>query len=295
MLAREKCTSPEILLFLSYLTNERRLSDHTIDGYGRDLCQFNRLLPAGLMKATSSELRSAFTELQASGMKPRSLARKHSSLRHFYRHMRRRRLVFAIPLNNIPLPRCGKCLPKPIGDEDFAKLLGACDQRTALGIRDLAILRVLDSCGLRASELIRLELTDLHLNDEYLVVREGKGDKDRFTPIDKPAVSALCEYLARSRPVLYSRKSPSRVFPFTRQGLVYILHELSGRAGVQRYHPHQLRHRLGTMLIRQGLELREVADILGHSSTDTTEGYVALDLNDLRKVFRNTHPRAVAS
>lgn len=171
---------------------------------------------------------------------------------------------------------------------DFAKLVKACNKRTAAGLRDLAVLRVLDSCGLRGSELTHLTLDDLHLEDAdkaHIIVRAGKGDKDKFAPIDKAGAAALLRYLAKGRPALYAevphkhcyarqwakrKADATRVFPYTRQRIFQIIRDLCRRANIAPLHPHQLRHRLGSWLVSHGLELREVADILGHSSTDTT-------------------------
>lgn len=301
--------SEPIRMFLQYMTVERRSAANTIKNYGLDLAQVDRSLPAGLVQATDVDLRTLFVEFQAKGISPRTLGRKRSALKHFYRYMRRKGIVAKSPLNSkIPAPKIGRRLPKPISDEDFEKLLKACEIGTPKGLCELAILRLLDSGGLRASELIGLELPDLHLDEGYLIVHEGKGDKDRFVPIDEPATIAARSYLADGRPQMYTaalstrkgwskqwarkRNDSGRVFPFSRQHLWQILRDLCVRASIPRRHPHQLRHRLGTTLVKQGLELREVADILGHSSTDTTEGYVAVDLNDLRAVFQKTHPRA---
>ncbi len=309
---------PSIAAFLSYCTIERRLAAKTLSSYSLDLGQFTRLLPNGLVKATRDDVRAAFAELQAGGLEPRSLGRKMSTLRQFYRYIRRKGIVTGIPLRNILLPKMRKALPKPVNDEDFAKLLRAADAHTPQGLRDLALLRTLDSCGLRVSELVRLLRDDLHLEEGYIIVRSGKGDKDRFAPIDAPGVQALRNYMERGRPALMdatvsvgqissesacqaahakwakAKENDARIFPFTRQRVWQILRKLCVCAGLPApKHPHQLRHRLGSSLVQAGLELREVADILGHASTDTTEIYVALDLSYIREVFRKSHPRAV--
>jgi integrase/recombinase XerD len=290
--------------FLNYLTIERGLAKHTLDSYGGDLRRFKALLPHGLEKANAGELKKVFLQLQAGGLTPRSLARKRSTLRHYYSWLRRKGLIREIPLRRIPLPKIGKRLPKPVSTLDFEKLLRVADTGTPKGLRDLALLRVLDSCGLRVSELITLEPDDLHLDEGFLIVRAGKGDKDRFVPIDQAGIQALRDYIERARPLLYSgprcgtapgdqSRRDAKLFPFIRQRVWQILRELCDRAGIASKHPHQLRHRFGSELTRSGLELRDVADLMGHSSVDTTQQYVGLDLDYMREIFQASHPRAV--
>jgi integrase/recombinase XerD len=279
-----------IELFLSYLAAERGLSENTITNYGQDLRQFGELLPNGLDKASRDEVRQVFIELQSGGMTASSLARKMSTLRHFYAYLRRKHLVATIPLSNIPLPKLGKRLPKPISTTDFGKLLNAVDTTTKMGVRDCAILRLFDSCGLRCSELVKLTPGDLHLEEGYIVVHHGKGDKDRFVPIDAPGAKALSEYML-IWPALYPNET--RIFPLSRQRIWILLQELCERAKITPKHPHQLRHRFGSELTKSGLEMRDVADLMGHSSVDTTLQYVGLDLGYMREIFRKTHPRAV--
>jgi site-specific recombinase XerD len=275
--------------FLAYCAAERNLSENTIENYGQDLQQFGGLLPVALEKASRDQVRQVFIELQAGGLSPTSLARKMSTLRHFYSYLRRKRLVTAIPLHNIPLPKRGKRLPKPVSTTDFGKLLNAVDT-TEVGLRDYAILRLFDSCGLRCSELVSLTADDLHLDEGYIVVRHGKGDKDRFVPIDASGAKALSDYI-RVWPALYPQET--RLFPFTRNWVWQVLRAICERAKITPKHPHQLRHRFGSELTKSGLEMRDVADLMGHSSVDTTLQYVGLDLGYMREIFRKTHPRAV--
>jgi integrase/recombinase XerD len=120
-------------------------------------------------------------------------------------------------------------------------------------------------------------------------VKQGKGDKDRFVFMDKHTVNAVREYLA-------SAELPDdRIFPLTRQRVWQILNDLADAAVIPHIHPHQLRHRFGTEMAKTGIEIHELADLMGHSSIDTTMIYVGMDMDFLRKVYRSTHPRAVRS
>lgn len=283
-------TSP-VEQFLAYLDIERGLSHNTIANYGLDLRGLEPLLPSGLEKATRDELRRVFLDLGAGGMNPSSLARKLSTLRHFYAYCRRKRVVEGNPLRGIPLPRRGLRLPKPLSSGDFEKLLSAAASNTTpAGRCEYAILRMFDSCGLRVSELVTLTPEDLRLDEGHIIIRGGKGDKDRFVPIDEAGAKALSDYL-RICPALYPNET--RIFPFSRQWVWMLLKALCERAKITPKHPHQLRHRFGSEMTKSGLELREVADLMGHVSVDTTQQYVGLDLNYIREIFRKTHPRAV--
>jgi integrase/recombinase XerD len=202
--------------FLAYLNIERGLSQNTIENYGHDLRQIEALLPDGLVKASRDELRRLFLDLSAGGMNPSSVRRKISTLRHFHHYCRRKRMVVGDPLRGIPLPRRGLRLPQPISTGDFDKLLmAAAGNATPAGLCEYAILRLSDSCGLRVSELVKLTLEDLHLDEGHLIVHGGKGDKDRFVPIDEAGIKALTEYLQRAQPVLYPGQT--RLFPLSRQ------------------------------------------------------------------------------
>jgi integrase/recombinase XerD len=299
----EMSMTPAIDMFLDYLTIERGLAKNTLDNYGGDLRRFEALLPHGIERANADELREVFLQLLAGGLTPRSLARKLSTLRHYYSLLRRKGLISKVPLGRIPVPKIGMRLPKPVSTPDFEKLLRVADTGTPKGLRDVALLRVLDSCGLRVGELVTLEPDDLHLDEGYLIVRAGKGDKDRFVPIDQAGIRALRDYVERARPLLYSDergwrgrrtdRPDTHIFPLTRQRFWQILRELCDLAGISGKHPHQLRHRFGSELTRSGLELRDVADLMGHSSVDTTLQYVGLDLDYIRGIFRATHPRVV--
>jgi site-specific recombinase XerD len=130
-------------------------------------------------------------------------------------------------------------------------------------------------------------MADLQLDEGYVTVRRGKGAKGRFVPIDEVGIQALTAYLLDTRSVLYSGDTSGRVFPITRQRLWQIVGSLCRLAGLpESKHPHQLLHRFGSELVKAGLELRQVAAMMGHASTDTTEIYVGLDLEDLQKIFR---------
>jgi site-specific recombinase XerD len=174
---------------------------------------------------------------------------------------------------------------------DYATL-GLHRVELALHWKHRAVLQVLDCCGLRASELIGLKLEDLKLSEGFVLIRSGKGDKDRYAPIDAPGVNALQDYLREARPLLYPDDTSGRVLPVTRQRLWQIMRDLSRDAGLP-VHPHQMRHRYGTAMAKAGLEPREIADLMGHRYIDTTMHYFDLDLTHVREVFRKTHPRAV--
>jgi integrase/recombinase XerD len=134
-----------------------------------------------------------------------------------------------------------------------------------------------DSCGLRVGELVSLTKEDVDLDEGFVTVRAGKGDKDRFVPMDGLAAGVLREYLA-SADLL-----DNRIFPLSPQRVWQMLDGLSDAAGIPHIHPHQLRHRFGTEMAKTGIEIRELADIMGHSSVDTTQGYIGLDMDFLRR------------
>lgn len=287
--------------WLDQLWLEKGLSDNSLAGYRQDLAQFAEwLLAVGvdLVGCDRVVLQRWLARLLEQGLHARSVARKLSALRSFYRWALAERLLAVDPTLLIARPKLGRPLPGSLTEADVEALLAAADVTSALGLRDRAMLEVLYAAGLRVSELVGLTLSQLNLR-QGLVRVIGKGDKERLVPIGEEAQHWLERYLRDSRPLLLGERSADTVFPsqrgrtMTRQTFWHRIKQLALIAGVQKpLSPHTLRHAFATHLLNHGADLRVVQLLLGHSDLSTTQIYTHVARQRLHDLHRSYHPRA---
>ena len=291
--------------FLDYLKVEKGLAPLSIAAYGRDLQQFTEFLERrkrGLASARQREVREFLEELQANAMDARSVGRKLSALRQFYRYLLLDRLAESDPTLNIESPRQWKVLPKSLAREELEKLLAApraarfTPEAEAIALRDRAMLEVFYAGALRVSELVGVKLDDLKLDLGCVLVR-GKGDKERIVPLGQSAQRVLRDYLQSARGVLAGKRSSPLLFlgrgakRLTRQRVWQMVSAASVAAG-RHASPHMLRHSCATHMVENGADLRTVQTILGHADIATTQIYTHVALDRLRNVYKQHHPRA---
>lgn len=289
--------------FLDYLRIEKGLSPQSIAAYGTDLRQFREHLSAnrGLARAQREDIRRFLDRMKDNSVEARSVARKLSALRHFYRFLLLDRHITHDPTLNIDSPRQWKVLPKALSTSEVNTLLNApravSDRKeaAALVLRDKAMLEVFYGGAVRVSEIVGLRLLDLKRDQGYVIVR-GKGDKERIVPLGAPALQAIEEYLRQGRPVLLGAKSSPVLFlargghALTRHRVWQVVDAVS--AGGRHASPHMLRHSCATHMVTNGADLRTVQTILGHSDISTTQVYTHLAMDRLKSVFKDHHPRA---
>jgi integrase/recombinase XerD len=294
-----------VLDFLAYLEFERGLARNTLEAYRSDLLQFGRFLggrDVSAADASSADVADFLTELaQGNGRPPASPAtihRKTACLRSFYRHLRREGVRDSDPMATISGPRRGRQLPKVLTRGEVGKLLEQPKGTDPTALRDRALLELMYACGLRASEAIGLEVSDVDLTDGVLRAR-GKGSKERVVPIGSAAVDAVRRYVQRGRPPLAKGKPVAKLFlnfrgeALTRQGLYKIVRRHASSAGLaDRMSPHTLRHTFATHLLAGGCDLRSVQEMLGHADVATTQLYTHLSSERLKDVYFRAHPRA---
>jgi integrase/recombinase XerD len=297
---------PLLLDFLAYLELERGLSRNTLEAYRSDLLQLGEFLhhrELSATDATHSDL-AAFLSSLAGGLDGRAgasaatLQRKVACLRSFYRHLRREELIEHDPTAELHGPPRSKRLPQVLSRDEIGKLLSAPCGVEPGALRDRALLELMYACGLRVSEAIGLELTDVDL-DEGLLRARGKGAKERLVPVGSQAVAALNVYCARGRPQLVGIRVESHLFVnhrgggLTRQGLYKIIQGHARRAGLdERMSPHTLRHTFATHMLAGGCDLRSLQEMLGHADLSTTQIYTHLSAERLKDVYFSAHPRA---
>jgi integrase/recombinase XerD len=227
-----------------------------------------------------------------------TLQRKVACLRSFYRHLRRERLIDHDPAAELRGPRSPARLPQVLSRDEVARLLAQPRGSAPSALRDRALLETMYACGLRASEVIGLELSALDLEGGVLRAR-GKGSKERLVPIGSKAIASLQIYLDRARPHLVGLADEPHVFvnlrgrPLSRQGLYKIVQRHAATAGLaHRMSPHTLRHSFATHLLAGGCDLRSLQEMLGHADIATTQVYTHLSTERLRDVYFEAHPRA---
>ena len=285
--------------FLHHLSVERGLAQNTVLAYGQDLLKFERFLERKARHARQvgrGEIDEFLRVLTSSGLQARSVGRTLNAVRMFYRYLLATKIVTSDPTAQVRAPRTSKRLPRFLNLEEVDRLIAAPDGATPLGRRDSAMLELLFATGLRVSELLSLKVRDANLDAAHLSCL-GKGNKERQVPISRAAIDRLRLYLSTTRPALVrSQKHPAlflnnRGGPMTRQGFWKILKDHGAAAGL-RLSPHVLRHTFATQLLERGADLRSVQVMLGHSDISTTQIYTHVNKDRLKRVYRNTHPRA---
>jgi len=291
--------------FTGYLTVERGASPNTVTAYRRDLRLYTAfLLDRGATTPDAvkrDDVGAWISQLRAEGLAPRTIERRVAAVKSFHRFLVREGVTVNHPTASLPLPRTPDRLPDVVSIDDVDRLLSQPFPDGPSGYRDRALLEVLYGCGVRASELVGLDLRDVDIAEGLLRVF-GKGSKERVVPVSGAAATALSDYLAHGRPYLRTksgarRQDPDAVFLNARGGRLtrVTVHTLvrayGGRVGLK-LHPHTLRHSFATHMLEGGADLRALQEILGHADISTTQIYTHVDRSHLREEYLSTHPRA---
>lgn len=294
--------------YLDYLTSERGLSENTVASYRGDLAQYAaHLAKSGITdpsRIAERDVREYIGGGIISGLSPRSAARRLSCLRGYHAFLplalleRGEGKNYTDPTLHMETPKMSRRLPDVLAVHEMEKLLNAPDTATPLGTRDRAMLEMAYGAGLRVSELIGLELSNLFLEDSYIRVF-GKGSKERIVPVGNTAIEWTEQYRRDVRPDLIARGTLTDVLflnargrPLTRMGFWKILQKQVGRSSVrERVKPHTLRHSFATHLLEGGADLRAVQEMLGHADISTTQIYTSVDREYLKEIHRTFHPR----
>ena len=304
--------SDAIEKFIDYLGSQRGYSKHTLRNYHVDLRHFLAFLT---QKNTSSDekknnlkvdfvdsliirsyLGSLFGKFSRS-----TIARKLSAIRSLFLFLEKKKLVIVNPAADISTPKLEKYIPNYLPVDDVFRLLERPESEKPLGLRDLAIMEALYSCGLRVSELVALNVSSIDF-DERLVRAIGKGDKERIVPIGRQALKAVKSYLANTQYLRKKTDSDSRRAPLfinfrggrlSARSVGRIIKRYAGESGLAtEVSPHSMRHSYATHLLDGGADLRSVQELLGHSSLSTTQKYTHVSLDRLMEVYDKTHPRS---
>lgn len=305
-----------VAAFLTYQAAVKHASSHTVQAYRRDLMQFVSYLRSGTAGEAGRaggemrpvHIRGFMAHQAARGLSRPSVARKLSCLRTFFRHACLEGTYQADPTAAVRSPKLPRRLPRPLTQPEAARLLDgqpSSRHRWELIERDVAILETLYGGGVRASELVGLDLRDLDLARGMLKVM-GKGSKERLVPVGQKAIAALDRYLRHGRPELLRKRSGPGSGPpggqavflnargdrLTRRSLHRVVREAACAAGSGGVSPHTWRHSYATHLLEGGADLRVVQELLGHTSLRSTQVYTKVSAERLRAVYDRAHPHA---
>ena len=298
--------------FWDYLRSQKGYSDHTLKNYQVDLEHFLTFL---VHKQGSKGKKENAPELESVDFlvireylgrlygryKRTTIARKLSAIRSFFYFLERKGLLQSNPAADISSPKQGKYIPTHLPVDEMFRLLEGPDRGKPLGLRDLAILEVLYSCGIRVSELSSLNLSSID-SEQRLVKVLGKGNKERIVPIGRQALRAVEDYIEATRPLRKKTQRDPQDAPLfinfrggrlTNRSIGRIVKRYASQCGLMtEITPHSLRHTFATHLLDGGADLRSVQELLGHASLSTTQKYTHVSLEKLMEVYDKAHPRS---
>ena len=292
--------------FLYYLENIRKYSPNTVKSYGEDIEKFFDFLAKediGMDEVDQIVIRNFLTEELNSGVTKRSCKRRLCALKHFYKFLVKKKIVKVNPFDFVTSPKIDKRMPHFLYQEQVREILDQNRKRTdEMAIRDQAILSVLYYSGLRASELVSLNIQSLSL-PQRIIRAIGKGNKERIVPITEECRKDVDIYLKTTRRELISRSNEVPPTPalflnkygerLRTRGLEYILDQIEEKTGTfVGLHPHVLRHSFATTLLENGADLRVIQELLGHESLNTTQVYTHVTEEAMKEAYTNAHPRA---
>jgi integrase/recombinase XerC len=281
---------------------ERNASPYTVRNYTTDLMSFFDFLRGkglgSLKEVDRNVLRDYLSHLMEQGLVKGSIARKLSAIRSFYRYLEREEILTANPVQKTSSPKLDRRLPSFLTTDEIIRLLETPDISTPQGQRDRAWLELLYAAGLRVSELVKLDVGQVNLDDREIRVW-GKGSKERMVLMGEPAANALIAYLNQGRPELLGKKGTGALFlnryggRLTERSVQSILQGYADIAAIgKRVHPHMLRHTFATHLLDGGADLRVVQELLGHASLSSTQIYTHVSKSQAKKVYLSAHPMA---
>ncbi len=291
----------ELPLFIDYLKEDKNASESTVNSYQRDLKRLNSyLLEHGIedvQSVTATNLNSYVLYLEKQGLSTATVSRNVASMKAFFHYACRKHKIEKDPTETIKAPHIEKKLPGILSMEETVKLLEQPSGNSPKELRDRAMLELLYATGVRVTELISLELADIHMGMNYIVCRDT--DKERVIPFGESAKTALERYLKNGREALLKGQESEYLFVncsgkvMSRQGFWKLVKQYAARAGIScDITPHTLRHSFAAHLVQNGADLKAVQEMLGHSDIATTQVYLNMNVERVRSVYREAHPRS---
>lgn len=286
--------------FVSYLHNVKKTSYNTEMSYLRDLNKMRSYLEGrGIVRVSQideNNLREYIQYLEQNQFAAATISRNIAAIKSWYVYMLKEQRIACDCAEELKAPKIDKKLPEVLTTEEVEKLLKQPSGSNPKELRDKAMLELLYATGIRVTELITMKLSQLDLQMNYIVCKDG--NKDRVIPFGPKAKAALLEYLENSRKVLVNHQDSEVIFvncagnPMSRQGFWKLVKHYAAKAGIKKdITPHTLRHSFAAHLVENGADLRSVQEMLGHSDISTTQIYANMNHNKLRQVYAKAHPR----
>lgn len=287
--------------FISYLHNTKKTSGNTEVSYERDLKKMAQYFAAeqqitDITQITETSLNSYMLYLERNHFAASTVSRSVASMRAFFQYLYKEHLISSDPSENLKPPKVEKKMPEILSIEEVDLLLRQPSERTPKGIRDKAMLEMLYATGIRVSELIHLEITDVNMQMGYINCRDA--EKERIIPFGNAAKRALQAYLNGIRDSFLRDEHSKILFtncsgkPMSRQGFWKVLKAYAREAGIEKdITPHTLRHSFAAHLVQNGADLKSVQEMMGHSDISTTQMYLNMNVHKIRDVYAKAHPR----
>ena len=287
--------------FLAFLKNEKKSSSNTIQSYKRDIVYFEKYVNENdidYLKVEEKDIKEYMNYLKEEGSKASSISRHLASIRSFYQFLVKQKLIKKDPTAKIPSPKLEKRKPEVLSSEEVEQLLSQPKNVDLKGTRDKAMLEFAYATGMRVTEIIDLNISDVEIDNEAVVCKSNK--KTRTIPLGKVCMKNLKEYIEDARPILIKDENEQALFVningkrLTRQGFWKIVKYYKEQAHIEKdITPHVLRHSFATHLLQNGADLRAIQTMLGHSDISSTQVYMQFkDIDGLKDVYKNSHPRA---
>ena len=290
----------QIKLFLEFLENDKKLSSNTLQSYKRDITQYQEYIDKnGLnyFKIDNEDIDKYFENLKAMNKKTSTISRNLATIRSFYQFLLRTKKIKKDPTIGVQSPKVEKKVPSILTSKEVELLLEQPKNIDLKGIRDKAMLEFAYATGMRVTEIISLNISDVNLEQSYVVC--NVGSKKRNIPLGSLSLKALKDYIEKARPILIKDESINALFVningkrLTRQGFWKIVKFYKEQAHITKeITPHVLRHSFATHLLQNGADLKAIQTMLGHSDISSTQVYMQFQNENLKDIYKKAHPRA---
>ena len=290
----------QLKYFFDFLENDKKLSENTLQSYKRDLKQFKWYLEACELRydrVKEQDIKDYIKELQDNGKKASSISRCIASIRSFYQFVLKKKKIKVDPTANVQSPKIAKRVPNVLTAKEVELLLEQPKDVDLKGTRDKAMLEFAYATGMRVTEIISLNIDDVHLEEGFVTC--NTGNKQRNIPLGTLSLKALKEYINDARGILIKNEDEKALFVninggrLTRQGFWKIIKYYKEQAHITKdITPHVLRHSFATHLLQNGADLKAIQLMLGHSDISSTQVYMQFQDEGLKNIYRKAHPRA---
>ena len=290
----------QIKLFLEFLENDKKLSLNTLQSYKRDITQYQEYIDKnGLnyLKIDNEDIEKYFKALKMLNKKTSTISRNLATIRSFYQFLLRTKKIKVDPTVGVQSPKVEKKVPSILTSKEVELLLEQPKNIDLKGIRDKAMLEFAYATGMRVTEIISLDITDVNLEGSYVVC--NAGFKKRNIPLGSISLKALKDYIEKARPILIKDEKVGALFVnvkgkrLTRQGFWKIVKFYKEQAHITKENtPHVLRHSFATHLLQNGADLKAIQTMLGHSDISSTQVYMQFQNENLKDIYKKAHPRA---